>query len=497
MTWGAQVAHVARKDLLHARWSLLAYCAAISFVAFSIVHWPSSGSGFWTVLLIPLVMIIAASIVQADSPSRVDAFWATSPLSPSAVAAAKLVVAGVGIILPGLIAQFIAIQAFDIPLDTIPELLWNSALGQAGLLLIAMAIAALTRDLRAFIVVLVVYFVALQLTPVLVPWSQKSPVELGAAAFLVVSLLSPLAITAVLFYQYRSRNLRLGRILGIVVGVLLTVAFPSMTRSSADAAPASRGITAAHAVVERRGNPQSVQLFVDIPGKKPGERAVMSDMRVTMIGTRSHTDSLSNIPSFSIISQPQLKIGRDATWLGHPESPSDSTAFGFNIAAAKLDAVLDGRAKLVLQGLVSVESQHADITLPLDSGATASANGTRFIYNGMGEGSNGRELNVALFTLSRASNDRNPFNEQRARYRFVLVNDAHNEALELAEGSTGGGTVMPPMPGVLLYLLSMKLRVDSDRFGQKISVDDAWLRGAHLVVVVWRAHLGERVALNS
>ncbi len=111
MNWWMQIWHIAKKDIVHVRW-LLALQVAVTGMALAaaldpgghgggqpgfalrITHWMEPVGGPY-ILFVVLAVLISAVVVQADSPSRSDAFWASRPLHPLAVLMAKAATLGV------------------------------------------------------------------------------------------------------------------------------------------------------------------------------------------------------------------------------------------------------------------------------------------------------------------------------------------------------------------------------------------------------------------
>jgi ABC-type transport system involved in multi-copper enzyme maturation permease subunit len=147
----AQALHVARKDVRFTRWLLLAYGALAVMVAASWQLWfwpPLSYSVFAGGGLVLLGMIIAAVVVQDDSPARNDAFWQTRPLDPAAVFMAKLAYVGAALLAVALVAQAVALLGFGIGAGELARLLGGSALLYGALLALALLAASLTRGKR-------------------------------------------------------------------------------------------------------------------------------------------------------------------------------------------------------------------------------------------------------------------------------------------------------------------------------------------------------------
>ena len=91
-------------------------------------------------------LVIVAGLVQADSPTRSDAFWATRPLRPMAVFGAKVAMTAIIVLGVAVTAQAMVMRAFDVPMGVGLPLLIASARYYASWLLIAMIVAAATPN---------------------------------------------------------------------------------------------------------------------------------------------------------------------------------------------------------------------------------------------------------------------------------------------------------------------------------------------------------------
>ncbi|MEO8564735.1 MAG: hypothetical protein ABI601_21870 [bacterium] len=94
MTWLGQVRHVMRKDLIEDRQLLLGYAAFVAVVGVSSAT-TRLGTSNGPLQMLPYLvvlsgMIAVASLVQTDSPTQADAFWASRPFHSSAMFAAKI-----------------------------------------------------------------------------------------------------------------------------------------------------------------------------------------------------------------------------------------------------------------------------------------------------------------------------------------------------------------------------------------------------------------------
>ncbi len=153
----AQVLHLLVNDVRRLRWLLLAYAACVVLAMVGALSFPTRASDWiemTPVLVFVTGLFLLASAVQADSPYRPDAFWVSKPIQPAAVLGAKLALAALVVALPVAALMWTLIQI------GFPSREYGSALGWASLsfaswLLLGMAIAALTHDLRSFANVLV------------------------------------------------------------------------------------------------------------------------------------------------------------------------------------------------------------------------------------------------------------------------------------------------------------------------------------------------------
>ena len=163
MSWLTQVWHVAKKDVRQFRWLLalqvLATVMAVPAVVGSGSH--IGGPGFsstfpsldWYMVLAGLAVLISAVVVQADSPSRSDAFWASRPLNPLAVLMAKGATLGVFLLAIPLVAEAMLLLRHAVSPSEMVPMLAESLISQAGIVVAAATVAALTANLSAFFMV--------------------------------------------------------------------------------------------------------------------------------------------------------------------------------------------------------------------------------------------------------------------------------------------------------------------------------------------------------
>lgn len=164
MKWGSEVAHIMRKDVRELRWVIAGYLIALALATVN-ARGLFSGHTFPMGMLFVIVMgmLLLASFVQSDSPTRPDAFWAIHPQRPSAVMFSKLALAGGVILIPALIGQYAALSPLDIDVATAAPLLAASAGIFGAWLVFAFVVSAITPDIRTFILVAIAASIGLLL----------------------------------------------------------------------------------------------------------------------------------------------------------------------------------------------------------------------------------------------------------------------------------------------------------------------------------------------
>jgi hypothetical protein len=158
MTWFAQVRHVMAKDVRQARWFLIAYGSVVLLATAHALQWPGASNGILDTSMFMVVvtgMFLVASFIQADSPFRSDAFWASRPFHPMAMLVAKLSLATLVVMVPALTGQLAALADNAVPMTSLLTLAGRSVWMYALWLLVAMLLAAMTRDVRGFTTALV------------------------------------------------------------------------------------------------------------------------------------------------------------------------------------------------------------------------------------------------------------------------------------------------------------------------------------------------------
>jgi hypothetical protein len=500
MTWVRQVLHVARKDVLMARWPLLAYVAVVVFATVTglgvLMVGPASefpGS----VLLVIVGMLLVAMLVQADPPAGSDAFWVTRPLRPSAVFGAKLllVLAVIGV---GLVGQALALRAHAIPGgDYLPHLA-RTALVYGLWLSAAAVLAALTRDIRMFVVVGVAIFVGVTTTgmflipasSVLVafeptPWFRFIPAIPASLPPTVILL----GLLAVVLHQYLTRRFVRGVVLTVVVvglaGVLALAAAPHATHAGlATDAPAvlHARVTDARMTISDGGHAQTranVLLRLDNPA--PGHRYTLGSGEAE-VRRRDGTVEEAYIdifPAWVIV----FEAGR----------AQDEVEFRVQLTPEQAEQLRAGAATLLVRGRIQIDDVVAIGTLPLDGSGELRIAGRRLRVVRADFHAAGPEVEVASSAVAPARGGA-PSGSMWASmpslfgwardFAYTLVDSVSGQAVPLMHAGSGGRGGALPLPGPDSYLVRSTLGP-----GPGVGTDPSrggWIENSRLHVGTWR-----------
>jgi hypothetical protein len=209
MSWPAQLWHVMKKDLWQVKGLLAAYVAIIGVAIWNTTLGSDAAKPVFEsamVLVIAVGTFIAATLVQSDSPTRSDVFWASRPFYRSAVFGAKLASVLVAVLGPGLIGDWIVLAIVGVPPAQVVALLADAGATYGIWITVPIVAAALTRDLRSFVVLMVSGFAALLLALVAVA-QRVSVVEYfhDSALYVIPGVLGGLLLV---WYLYRTRDTR-------------------------------------------------------------------------------------------------------------------------------------------------------------------------------------------------------------------------------------------------------------------------------------------------
>lgn len=500
MRWAAQVRHVMVKDVQQARWLVIGYLGVVALAAVLAHQWPGVstlvyGLSMFVVLITGL--FVAGCFVQADSPSRSDAFWASRPLHPMAVLAAKALLVLIVVIAVPLLAQASALMKFDVPLSAALRLLGRSVWMFGVWLLVAMVVAALTRDLRSFSSAMLAAFIILGVVFVAGTLGAFGSLDVSGAGPIGAAL--PYACIAIgvgggialLVMAYRSRVVRRRTIAGSVVtggcAFLAALMWPQTRAMPADAVkvdPRAYGFT-----VKVRGVPgDQLELFLDQPQVKLTDRLVALDSAVFTFHTRD--GRTVRVPSrvSDVLETSRLPVPHAVKWRGtspYPTPESRGGATGISLTRRQREALRAGITSASIDATGFVAQPRLIFTLPLQAGASVQREGSGAKIVDLAPAADS-SLTLSSWALGRAAEtipEPGLLMHWWRAPRYLLVNERRNEAVVVIRGGSSGSAQALVLPGAWRWAEIMTLMWP--RLDGEVEVEADWLRDARLVVVDW------------
>jgi len=506
MTFLAQVRHVVAKDLREARWFLAAYAALVVGVTVHAAGWFSGtgiAGGLWSLLVMPVGMFAAASVVQADPPLRSTAFWMSRPLASSAVLAAKLVVA-LAIVSLGVAGQVLALAAYDVPMREILGSVGGSALMFMTWMLAASVFAAVAADLRTFTLLLLAALVLAVVASAIERIDVAPALAAGIGRLWTVMAVG--VATTILAWAYRRRDIALP--LRVVVAALVALLiFVGPPIAAAGAEGVKRAPAADHVggrlqllPIDRRHLATGVSHAMLQVDPRPGYSMRLGNARMTfhLHGGASMTIGLDDAMALTQFGVPDIA---GVQWLADVGSGPWSYGLEIPMTAEQRALVVRSADSVTLEGRVTTTVASVAAVVPLRPGNASASRGRRFFIDGVTrEGDQ-----VTLDLMSAAVVRPEPVRRARstASYdpfatRYALLNRSRGEAIALTRMSghgSGGGLVLPgPTLEVHHYQVSTAPRMP--RASASV-IDDRWLADAELVAIDWISRGAHQVRLTA
>ena len=500
MTVIGQALHVARKDIRESSWPIAVYAALVVLAAVGVVATSSPVwlLSIWRAMYFVVIsgMVLVAILVQSDSPGRTDAFWATRPLKPTAVVTAKLLVAAVVVLGFALVAQSFALSSFDVHGMALLRRLPAAAFAYGCWLLVAMALAAVTKDLKTLIVALLFTLVVTYLPWVfLAAWIWNAPVidanSWSAVASRLIGLFGAAGSVALLFWLYRRRERGPRAIVAAsaaVVGALIgAFGTPPLSVSPSASGPDVGGRTAIQVSMSRThsGNIGDVLLDVRPTTTPPGRALTLWDAHAELElsdGTKLRPTTTSPIVDLYSV-RPSLSNNR---WLG---TSLDSTFAGLlwlRADAAQLRALDRGIRRITITGRVWETVPRVVGTMPLVIDSRLTSSGRRAMLTSWSHNRGQGEMRVDVTQLPWPVADAGPrVVSTGGPLAYALVNDARHEALPLFVNGASHGASWLVMPGDAAWMSNLTLRTQAYSNGPESPVDDRWFDGARLWFIDW------------
>ena len=392
MTWGQEVAHIMRKDVREQRWVIAGYLVVVALATANALAWLGSRNAVEgaMLLVVALGMLLIALLIQADSPTRPDAFWAMHPHRPSAVMSAKLALAALVIVLPAVIGQYVALSTLALGASVAGRMIIASAVLYFAWLLGAMVISAMTPDLRTFLLVIIVTpFILVFVAGLFIAREAAASINVSAAV-VPVAYIAPVMLVAFLYRRRDTRRRMWIAAFGTVACTAYAIVFASL---SAFADPASRAERAHKVALQfsagrlSRSPAGSATLVFRMMADSalPGERIVFTPSVVSItlkngkqITLRERIGEWALIePALSVGTGIPLVVGTGIPFVVGTENPHGMRSVAIQIPARDAGFADIDVAEVRIEGDVRVITATLLGTMPFEEGASLTEPGTR------------------------------------------------------------------------------------------------------------------------
>lgn len=447
----AQVRHLLLHDLRQQRLRVVMFAALVTLATGAALTFAMRSTSWldttpWSALLFGVVLL--ASAVQTDSPYRPDAFWVSRPIQPAALLGAKLMLALVVVAIP--VAGLTGTLAYmGFPTGDLGVSVGKSSLDYASWLLLGMAIAAVTRDIRSFINVAVGLLVLFVFGSMVLFRRNGSNFGSNESATWVAAALIFVGPLAVLGLVYLKRDaVRMARAVGgVLLGLWLVVLPFSLPRGY----PVVGKVT--ETLLPNEAPQVALVLDAEVPGDAPGT------LRFHVSG-RPWRDA-----SWLVVTVKSLLVhARDGTTLDVSRSQwlivqlRDPVPVGVSfrdryigssctipLYPAELARLTSGIESIELVGTVRPYTARVMAIVPFTSEARMQQGGTFYQVDSVQR--DPVVSSAVVTTVSVRKEGESPSTEALLP-RYVLIDDSAHRAIRffaLSGGTSSGGMIMPGM----------------------------------------------------
>ena len=474
-------------------------------------------------------VLVTSLLVQRDSPVGTTAFWVTRPIPPAGLAAGKLCSATLLLVVLPAVVGWVLFTALGLPAPDLREGIWQLILEQAMFVSLSAMGASITASIPQFAVVAVaaVLFISLLASEARhyverlpAGWLPAGVTPLGAWVFATV-----LGTIAVIAYQYSRRQVAraAAAVTGVlVVGVLIMLAAPAPfgalpldpprpgvldpaavrlsvdtsgvraeTGSTADAKGRQTYYRYAGAILQVTGSPPAIVLqpWSIASTWQPGEGAPIRwqrRQRAAYRRTVQRDEDADGQPLKSI-----LEALGPVELLGQP-TPVFSTAFYTTLLSLPEEDVSRlTPAQGPLDAAVTLRAWRYGVAdaAPLAAGSSVSARQGRLTVRAVAHTPAGADIDVERVSLRRVMwtpDDLPGTGGTRGSELLALRNTSRRQAV--LSGSELGRqfdySLLYGISGAQLVTGAQRIHFAVFAGGdQPERLDDAWLRGAELLVL--------------
>lgn len=501
MNWIGQVTHVAIKDFKQQRWPMVAYVLVAVATTIHASALPSKNElSVAMPLLVLLGIIVTASVVQNDAPSKSNEFWISRPFFPTAVLGAKVLFALVAMIALALAGETVALISFAIPAHDVVALLGQSVAAYGYWLLGAIVVAAITPDIRSFIVATLLLLVGLLTAGSSLP--ARSLTTLGSSPAFQAMLVT-LALgggAALLVWIYRARDV--GRVVWVgataVVAALMLRGF-AIDRRSFDRQPAAGMIKpnltlsivdASHLADRRR-----IRIRFATDSAVPGQR-VLFEVEQGML----HLRDGSSVALTTFLPTTTLRLGSMGLPSGirviSEENSGDGGVVDLAVANPQRTVKPENISSLEVAGRVAIAVATPVASMPPAVGEVRANNGVRMRVSDVHLNADGSTIQLETATLFPPNDDRSTY--FNPTLSIALVNDSAHEARVLHASANSSSTDWLVLPGVPILTGLLTLNGNTRPNGSDSSArDESWYRAARMSISRWDTRVRYPVQLTA
>lgn len=498
MTWFAQVRHVMMKDARESRWLLGTYIAVAAVATTHALGWfdVSQVLEVSMFVLVLFGMIVSASLVQSDSPTKSNVFWTSRPFDPSAVLCAKIALVGIVVFAIPVFGQWAALASYGVRGSALASMLTTSALAFSLWLLIALIVGAMTRDLRTFVVALVVTPVALIFFAGLIFGSESGVSPNWIKEALVVVAVGGGAAFLYLLYRRRDswRRMLAASVLLVACSLAaLSAPSPSDAATEMELTPGKERFAAEVMNMPDLTKRGEMQLRVRIDGAPRGQSITLLDPTVTIAWAK---DSVARLPMHNSFSLSTASLPAQSTISGsdalHPMR--NDVSFGVPIPDSLRAAVAGGLRRVWIDGRLFVRTPQFVAAAPLRAGASLATNNRRIAVTKWSHGFG--DVLVEAKTVSLGDGSSPPgrlASIASTEYRLAVASASHDRVIPLEQRSSQSGSLFLVLPGV-----SFNSGIASFHAARRDSVpSDTWFENAQLLLIDWKTVGSYRVHVEA
>ncbi len=521
MPWTRQVWQVFRKDVVRQRWLLLSFvlCAigsmaimlqrSVSQDAYDAAHWDSMSLPVILWMFLPLLaaLLVAVTIID-DAPTEPRAHWATLPLDRSAVISAKL------LLLLGVVPLIVGVAlttmhlTFGVHVGDLPALLFTGLRTLIVLIMIALPIAAIVRDLRSFLLAVMALLAFVLLLLETMQWNHAQLSFSSPVLRVSVALLLVLGAAGIAWRLYVTRRRSWPMYAAVGVLGLLNSAYGVMTPApdavlASASFPDARISSTLQRISSETSDTRSFAWQLNTTGLPPDLQVVLRAGDATATVDASCEPLIEFNGHATALQYPALPLGGTVRWRGTP--PHFSRRFTSVLTQRWTPTANAPGCTPNVQAVLDVSEPRLIGRIPLETGASLTRDGYRLSVRSAGIETGGwiARLHVASSVSQPSVNRPMP-----ADLTYVLRHEARGDAI-LLETGTQSGSMQRPISRSRMVLFPARPRVEPT--GERVprpsrmvggtaewlretwkhygfeSNDDAerWLRGTELLVFRW------------